>query len=336
MLLSVFEALNTKQSFFPAVYFEVVLYHIDEWAGKSSLLETEFGLGPKTIIHFHITTARTACPPLVLTPPKGKSLKSGEKFLCVRQKLWSFLFSNFIKQKKKTQQIFSLNLTTLFYNQCPKRPTPQHLSINVYLYEGRIQPLHQQALQEGVCSLLNLPGCSSTAAAVGPLSPYSGRLKVVSQRALCPDWSAQESCLHPCQPVSSCASPCPAESPLFPHQVTLASLAWLWPPGTDTGVETLLELAFPLFIRLMHHSQKMWWLQIPLSAAGTSHFQTLPPLKKWEGQDQDKMFSLCCDFQDLKHLSFSLHTYCSCIVCCLDLTRAHTSLSASSIIINPM
>lgn len=80
MLLSVFEALNTKQPFSPAVYFGFVLYHIDEWAGKSSLLETEFGLCPKPIIHFHVTTARTPCPPLVLTPRKGKALKIWREF----------------------------------------------------------------------------------------------------------------------------------------------------------------------------------------------------------------------------------------------------------------
>lgn len=44
MLLNVFGALNTKQHFSPDIYFGFVLYHIDEWAGKSSLLETEFGL----------------------------------------------------------------------------------------------------------------------------------------------------------------------------------------------------------------------------------------------------------------------------------------------------
>lgn len=246
MLLSVFEALNTKQSFSPAVYFGFVLYHRDEWAGKSSLLETEFGLGPNTIIHFHVTTARTACSPLVLTPQKGKALKSGEKFLHVKQKLWSFLFFNFIKLKKKRQQLFRLNLTILFYNLYPKRPIPQHLSINVYLYEGRIQPLHQQALQERVCSLLNLPGCSPTAAEVGPLSSHSGRLKVISQRL-----RAQAEVLR--NPVSICAN---LSAPVPAHVL----LKLFCSPTSDFSQPclatahrhrhwcgALLELAFPLF-----------------------------------------------------------------------------------------
>jgi len=75
ILLNAFEALNTKQSFFPASIFWVrFIHHLDEWAGKSSLLETVRSL-PKTIIHFHVATARTARSPLVLTTLKGKALK---------------------------------------------------------------------------------------------------------------------------------------------------------------------------------------------------------------------------------------------------------------------
>lgn len=50
MLLNVFEALHTKQPFFPASMFWVhFIHHIDEWAGKNSLLETEFGACPKPL-----------------------------------------------------------------------------------------------------------------------------------------------------------------------------------------------------------------------------------------------------------------------------------------------
>lgn len=267
MLLNVFEALNTKQSFFPAVYFGFILYHIDEWAGKSSLLEIEFGLCPKTIIHFHVTTARTACPPLVLTPLKVPEEKCGEKFFNAKQKSWSFLLFNFIKQKKKIQQLFRLNLSISFI-PVSKKANPQHLSINVYLYEGRIETLLYKSLQERVCSLLNVPGCSSTAAEAVPLPLPHSRW---SARGLC----AQTEVLR--NPVSICAT----LSPPVPAHVLLKLLGS--PPdlaspaghahrhGHWCGALLQVHFLFSLFIRLIQHSHKRWRLQIPLSAAGTSH-----------------------------------------------------------------
>lgn len=167
-----------------------------------------------------------------------------------------------------------------------------------------------KAVQERVCSLLHLPGCSYSSRTGAPF-PSDGSLKVISQRDLCPEVKCSgilspsvPACLLLCQAMSCWSS-------LVPPWGTRASPAWPWPTGTDTAEETsaIGTSSFPLFIRLLHHSQKGWRLQIPQSAAGTSHFQTLPPLKKQEWQAQDKIFSHSCGCQDLKHLSCSLHIF---------------------------
>lgn len=150
-----------------------------------------------------------------------------------------------------------------------KKANPQHLPVNVYLYEGRIETLLNKSLQERVCSLLNVPGCSSTAAAVVPLSLTDSRW---SARGLC----AQTEVLR--HPVSICATlspPVPAHVllKLLGSPTDLAQPCLAMPTGTDTGVEHFCKwhFLFSWFIRLIQHSQKRWRVQTPLSAAGTSH-----------------------------------------------------------------
>lgn len=62
------------------------------------------------------------------------------------------------------------------------------------------------------------------------------------------------------------------------------------------------------------------------SASDTINFQTLPPLKKQEGQAQDIIFSLSCGCQELKQLSSSLYTCCSCILLAAWTGQAHILL----------
>lgn len=262
---------------------------------------------------------------------KGPEEKCGQKFLHVKQKLLSFLFFNFIKEKKKTQQLFRLNLPILFYNQCPKRPIHSIFPfMSTYMKAGLSNCIHK-ALQERVCCLLNLAGCSYTAAEVGPLSPHSGRLKVISQRALCPDVKclgilppSVPTCLLLCQPMSCWSSSVPSWG-------TLASPAWngLQARTLVWSISGIGISSFPLFIRLMHHPQKRWRLQIPLWASGSGHFQILPPLKKHKGQAQDIIFSLSCGCQDLKPLSCSFHIHCSCILLSAWIWQGHILLFQS-------
>lgn len=79
-------------------------------------------------------------------------------------------------------------------------------------------------------------------------------------------------------------------------------------------------LAFPLFHcflrprRIICFTEEVKSTSITESASGTIIFQTLPPLKKEEGQAQDIIFSLSCGCQELMPLSYSLYTCCSCIL----------------------
>lgn len=212
-----------------------------------------------------------------------------------------------------------------FYNQYPKRPISQHLSINVYLYKGKIQPLHQQALQQ---SLLSAKSAWLLLHSSRSWAPFPSQWQIKGDQ---PEGFVKCSgiCLHLCQPMSCWSSSVPPRG-------ILGSPAWPWPTGTDTAVEHFWNWQFLCStVCQADHSQKSWRLRISLSAAGTSHFQTLPPLKKQQGHTQDKIFSLSCGCQDLKHLSCSLHMFLYS-ACCLDLTGAHSSLSAPSIITNPM
>lgn len=55
-------------------------------------------------------------------------------------------------------------------------------------------------------------------------------------------------------------------------------------------------------------------------------FQTLPPLRKKEGQAQHKILSFSFSCQDLKHISYSLHTNCSCVLLAAWICQGHILL----------
>lgn len=149
-----------------------------------------------------------------------------------------------------------------------------------------------KTLQERVCSLPNLSGCSYSSRIWAPF-PSQWQSRGDQPEALCPDME--------CSAILS--PPVPAHVLLKLLGSPRGALARPWPTGTDTAVE-LLELVFPLF-----HCLLSWYI---IHRRGehckyhcTSHCQTLPPLRKQEGQAQDKIFSHSCGCQDLKHLSCS-------------------------------
>lgn len=167
---------------------------------------------------------------------KGPEEKCGQKFLHVKQKLLSFLFFNFIKEKKKTQQLFRLNLPILFYDQCPTRPIHSIFPFMSTYMKARLSNCIHKALQERVCCLLNLAGCSYTAAEVGPLSPQ-WQIKGDQPEGFVPRREVLGN------PVSICANLSP---PVLTHVLLkllgspmrdFSQPCLEWPPGTDTGVE---------------------------------------------------------------------------------------------------
>lgn len=254
--------------------------------GKSSLLEV-WSL-PKN--HYSIPCNKSKnCMSSTCAYTTERKEKRGEKLLHVKQKLWSFLFSNFIKQKRKTQQLFRLNLTILFYNQCPKRPIYSIFPfMPTYWRQDWATASRRPCRTEfALCSI-----CLAAPTQQQNLGPFA--LSVISQRALCPDMK--------CSGILSPSGPAQVLLKLLGSPGgALASPAWPWSHRHGHCCGELLELAFPLF-----HCLLGWYI---IHRRGedckhhcTSHFQTLPPLRKQEGQAQDKNFSHSCDCQDLKHL----------------------------------
>lgn len=128
-----------------------------------------------------------------------------------------------------------------------------------------------------------------------------------------------------CNP--SCANLCPSEAPLFLHEWLQTAL------HGSLHAQTLLwsttVLALPLlhwFLRPMHFTEVVKTTNITESASGTINFQTLPPLKKQEGQAQDIICSLSCGCQDLKQLSYLLYMSHSCILLAAWIWQEHTFL----------
>lgn len=170
---------------------------------------------------------------------KSPKEKCGDKFLHVKQKLWSFLFFSFIKQKK-TQLLLRLNPTILFNNQCLKRPSHSVLPLRTTYMRPGLSKWINKTLKERTWCLLNPSGCSYTEAEVGTLPPTHSSASYWQIKGNQPEGFVPRHKV-PRNPVSicnlSCANLCPSEAPPFPPSAFSQRVPWPRPPGTDTGME---------------------------------------------------------------------------------------------------
>lgn len=200
---------------------------------------------------------------------KRKDLKEkcGEKFLHVKQKLWSFLFLSIIKWKT-TQRLLRLNLTILFNNQSLKRPSHSVLPLtSTYMTVG-LNKWINKTLKERVWCLLNLFGCSYTEAEVGPLPPTNSAASYWQLKGNKPEGFLPR-CKVPGNPISICNPPCanlcPSEAPPFPISdfnqpcMAMASRHGRW---CGTLLDNISPFSLVFKANVYHISQKRWRLQV--------------------------------------------------------------------------